>query len=204
MQFDFLKNLFVKRDRPVPREAKPVAFALKVSAPPEEPLLACARALLQSAGADALAARLRIEWNARMRSTAGVAFPSRALVRLNPRLREFGDDEIARTLRHELAHLLAHERAGRRRIAPHGAEWRRACRDLGVPDEKRTHDLPLPRRAIARRHHYRCPVCKMEIARVRPLNRGCACLKCCRAHNRGRYDARFRFERIAHDPDRAS
>ena len=68
MQFDFLKNLFVKRDRPVPREAKPVAFALKVSAPPEEPLLACARALLQSAGADALAARLRIEWNARMRS----------------------------------------------------------------------------------------------------------------------------------------
>ena len=197
MQFDFLKRLFGKRNRPAPRAAKPVAFALKVSAPPGEPMLAAARALLHAAGAAALAARVRVEWNSRMRSTAGVAFPGRALVRLNPRLREFGDDEIDRTLRHELAHLLAHERAGRRRIAPHGAEWRRACRDLGLADEKRTHDLPLPRRAIARRHHYRCPVCKTEIARVKPLRRGSVCLKCCRAHNRGRYDARFRFERIA-------
>src|ERR1700687_2873461 len=41
-------------------------------------------------------------------------------------------DEIERTLRHELAHLLAQFRVGRRRIAPHGAEWRRACRDLGI------------------------------------------------------------------------
>ena len=203
MQFDFLKRLFGKRERPAPRAAKPVAFALKINAPPEEAMLSKSRALLHAAGAAPLAARVRIEWNARMRSTAGVAFPGRALVRLNPRLREFGDDEIERTLRHELAHLLAHERAGRRRIAPHGAEWRRACRDLGLADEKRTHDLPLPRRAIARRHHYRCPVCKMEVARVKPLRRGSACLKCCRAHNRGRYDARFRFERIIRETDRA-
>ena len=203
MQFDFLKRLFGKREKPAQRAAKPVAFALKVNAPQEEPMLSKSRALLHAAGAAALAARVRIEWNARMRSTAGVAFPGRALVRLNPRLREFGETEIDRTLRHELAHLLAHERAGRRRIAPHGAEWRRACRDLGLAEEKRTHDLPLPRRAIARRHHYRCPVCKIEIARVRPLKRGCACLKCCRVHNRGRYDARFRFERIAGEADRA-
>jgi hypothetical protein len=63
-------------------------------------------------------------------------------------------------------------------------------------DEKRTHDLPLPRRKIARRHHYRCPACATTIARVRPLRRGSACVQCCRVHNRGRYDARFRFERI--------
>lgn len=197
MQFDFLRRLFGKRDIPAPRAARPVAFALRVSTPPENPLLATARSLLSTAGAKTLAARVRIEWNARMRSTAGVAFPTRDLVRLNPRLREFGDEEIDRTLRHELAHLLAHERAGRRRIAPHGPEWRRACRDLGVPDEKRTHDLPLPRRAVARRHHYRCPACGMRIARVKPLKRGSACLHCCRTKNRGRYDARFRFERIA-------
>ena len=93
-----------------------------------------------------------------------------------------GWDKCTDTLIHELAHLLAHERAGRRRIAPHGAEWRRACSDLGLTDEKRTHDLPLPRRVIARRHHYRCPSCGTAIARVQPLRRGSACLCCCRAH----------------------
>ncbi|MEO6786257.1 MAG: SprT-like domain-containing protein [Chthoniobacteraceae bacterium] len=201
MQFDFFKRLLGGFGRPHPREAAPVKLAPQVAAEPADPLLAEARALLRTAGAPALAERVRVEWNARMRSTAGLAFPGRSLVRLNPRLREFGDAEIQRTLRHELAHLLAHERAGRRRIAPHGAEWRRACRDLGLPDEKRTHDLPLPRRVIARRHHYRCPACGVTVARVQPMRRGSACLRCCRAHSRGRYDARFRFERI--EPPRA-
>jgi predicted SprT family Zn-dependent metalloprotease len=159
-------------------------------------LLAESRVLLRAAGAAALAERVRVEWDSRLRTTAGLAFPGRSLVRLNPRLREFGDDEIRRTLRHELAHLLAHERAGRRRIAPHGAEWRRACADLGLADEKRTHNLPLPRRVMTRRHHYRCPACGVTVARVQPLRRGSACLRCCRAYSRGRYDERFRFERI--------
>lgn len=195
MQFDFLRRLFGKRDRPRAREMSPAPVAVKVVAAPHEPLLEESRALLRAVGAPALAGRVRIEWNARMRSTAGLAFPGRSLVRLNPRLREFGDAEVRRTLLHELAHLLAHERAGRRRIAPHGAEWRRACVDLGLPDERRTHDLPLPRRVVARRHHYRCPSCGTTIARVQPLRRGSACIRCCRAHNHGRYDARFRFER---------
>jgi predicted SprT family Zn-dependent metalloprotease len=205
MQFDFLKRLFGKRERSPAREARP-PVAVKVVAEPRDPLSAealafldTARVLLRAAGAEALAARVRVEWDARLRTTAGLAFPGRSLVRLNPRLREFGDAEIQRTLRHELAHLLAHERAGRRRIAPHGAEWRRACCDLGLRDEKRTHDLPLPRRVMARRHHYRCAGCGVTIARVQPLRRGSACLRCCRAHNRGRYDARFRFERVVPD-----
>ena len=201
MQFDFLRQLLGKPPRTRPEPAKPVKFELNASAPPVDSILETARTLLNAAGAPALAARVRVEWNARMRSTAGVAFPSRSLVRLNPRLREFGDDEIDRTLRHELAHLLAHERAGRRRIAPHGKEWRRACIDLGVRDEKRTHDLPLPRRKVARRHHYRCPACGTTIGRVKPLARGSACIRCCRTHNRGRYDARFRFERIGPPPE---
>lgn len=196
MQFDFLRHLFGKRDRPRAREMSLAPLAVKVVAEPHEPLLEESRALLRAVGAHALAERVRLEWNARMRSTAGLAFPGRSLVRLNPRLREFGEAEVRRTLLHELAHLLAHERAGRRRIAPHGAEWRRACVDLGLTDEKRTHDLPLPRRTVARRYHYRCPSCATTIARVQPLRRGSACLNCCRAHNRGRYDARFRFERI--------
>jgi len=197
MQFDFLRRLFGKRERPRAREAQSSPVAVKVVGEPPDPLLAESRVLLRAAGAMALAERVRVEWDSRLRTTAGLAFPGRSLVRLNPRLREFGDDEIQRTLRHELAHLLAHERAGRRRIAPHGAEWRRACADLGLADEKRTHNLPLPRRVMTRRHHYRCPACGVAVARVQPMRRGSACLRCCRAHNRGRYDERFRFERIA-------
>jgi predicted SprT family Zn-dependent metalloprotease len=200
MQFDFFKGLFARSPLPLrpatpaPRVQPPTAARARHSS--AATLLAEARTLLVAAGASALAARVQVRWNPRMRSTAGMAYPGKALVTLNPRLREFGDEEIARTLRHELAHLLAHDRAGRRRIAPHGAEWRRACRDLGLVDEKRTHDLPLPRRAVTRRHHYRCPACGVQVARVKPLRRDSACLACCRAHNRGRYDARFRFIKL--------
>src|SRR5687768_17395412 len=154
------------------------------------------RELLQAVGAPDLAARLRVRWNVRMRSTAGTAFPEKGLITLNPRLREFGDEEIDRTLRHELAHLLAHHRAGRRRIPPHGAEWRRACQMLGAPDEPRCHDLPLPRRSLRPRHFYRCPHCALELRRVRPLRSRSACLACCRAHSAGRYDERFRLVKL--------
>ncbi len=203
MQFDFIRRLFGGRPqtpRPAPPQAKRPASAKPVSVSPGKhdatELTEESRTLLCGVEAHALAARVQVRWNPRMRSTAGMAYPGKALVTLNPRLREFGEAEISRTLRHELAHLLAHERAGRRRIAPHGEEWRRACRDLGLPDEKRTHELPLPRRAVSRPYHYRCPVCGAQLARVRPLRRDSACLRCCRAHNRGRFDARFRFVRV--------
>jgi predicted SprT family Zn-dependent metalloprotease len=155
-----------------------------------------ARALLAEAGAEEVARIVRVVWNSRMRSTAGLAYPRRGLVHLNPRLREFGGEEVDRTLRHELAHLLAHHRAGRRRIAPHGPEWARACRDLGLVDEKRCHNLPLPRRQMTARHFYRCPNCALELKRVRPLRRKSACLVCCRRHSGGSYDERFRFKKV--------
>ena len=71
-------------------------------------------------------------WNARMRTTAGVAVASRWEIWLNPALRGISPHEVERTLLHELAHLLAQHRVGRRRIAPHGQEWRQACQDLGI------------------------------------------------------------------------
>lgn len=177
------------------------AFTLPVSVAidPHDaaPLEQLARDLLRSAGCHALARRVRVRWNARMRSTAGTASSAKSLITLNPRLVEFGWVEVDRTLRHELAHLLAHERAGRRRIAPHGREWQNACAALGLTDEKRCHDLPLPRRQFSPRHHYRCPHCAVVIGRVRPLRRKSACLACCRQHNHGRYDERFRFEKVS-------
>ncbi len=125
-----------------------------------------------------------------------MAFAAKALITLNPKLVAFGHEEVDRTLRHELAHLLAHHRYGRRRIAAHGPEWQAACIDLGLVDEKRCHNLPLPRRKMTRRHLYRCPGCGIEVPRVRPLRRKSACLACCRLHARGAYDERFRFIKV--------
>lgn len=192
MQLDFFTKLTAVARRALarPRPATTVVLA------DDDPWQAHARTLLQAVGCDDLAARVMVRWNPRMRSTAGVAYPGKALIRLNPRLRDFGDAEIDRTLRHELAHLLAHHRAGRRRIAPHGKEWQAACEALGLPGEKRCHDLPFPRRTMRAGLQYRCIHCGLVIHRVRPLRRKSACLSCCKAHSRGQYDKRFRFVKI--------
>jgi predicted SprT family Zn-dependent metalloprotease len=103
-------------------------------------------------------------------------------------------DEIDRTLRHELAHLLAQWRVGRRRIAPHGIEWRQACRDLGIADEARCHNLPFATKVCVRRYVYVCPNCKEKFPRVRRIRRAIACLACCRKLNGGDFDPRFRLK----------
>ena len=149
--------------------------------------------MLEALGATDLAASVQVEWNARLFSAAGRADHRRHLISLNPRLREHGAAEIDRTLRHELAHLLAQSRAGRRRLAPHGTEWRKACRDLGIGDESRTHALPFPVHRRARRFLYQCPRCRKEFPRVRRIKRAVACLECCRKFNRGKFDPSARL-----------
>src|SRR5678815_473330 len=123
--------------------------------PGRDPALeAAARDLLLGQGATTLAAQVRVEWSARLRTAAGHAECGSARVLLNRRLAAHGEAEIDRTLRHELAHLLAQFRAGRRRVAPHGTEWRNACRALGIGDESRTHALPFPVQRRSRRFLY--------------------------------------------------
>ncbi|MEI8235046.1 MAG: SprT-like domain-containing protein [Verrucomicrobiota bacterium] len=163
----------------------------------ETTLEATARHLLTSVGCRALARLVHVRWNRRLRTTAGLANYTHWTVALNPKVVPFGMEEVDRTLRHELAHLLARYRAGRRRIQPHGPEWRQACADLGLDGEKRCHELPLPRRYVSRKVVYRCRHCHAEVRRVRPFRRPVACLKCCRSFNRGRYDERYRFELVA-------
>lgn len=140
-----------------------------------------------------LAEKLLVGWNSRMSTTAGVAIASHCEIWLNPALREISHEEVDRTLLHELAHLLARHRHGRRPLAPHGAEWRKACRDLGIPGEKRTHQLPFVSRRLKRRYRLRCPGCGESHDRVRRPRGRIACLSCCRTHNRGLYDERFRL-----------
>lgn len=214
MEFDFIKRLFSSTPKPA-EPAKPAPkpapaqrerrFDIRVNPPgpnlpKESELLHQARLLLLAAGSTHLTGRVDVRWNPRMRSTAGMAYWYKSLVTLNPRLAQFGAEEIDRTLRHELAHLLAQERAGKRRIQPHGPEWRKACRDLGLRDEKRTHDLPLPRRTATPRYLYQCPACGQQLARVKPIRKPSACLKCCRTHAKGRYDERFKFQPVKSAP----
>jgi SprT protein len=155
-----------------------------------------ARDLLRANGANRIATELRVEWNARLKTAAGRADYCQKLISLNPRLLEHSA-EIDRTLRHELAHLLAQFRAGRRRILPHGEEWQEACRDLGIKGEKRCHSLPFPARRYVAHFIYRCPNCRQEFPRVRRVRRAVACLACCRAHNGGEFDARFRLNLVS-------
>ena len=155
-----------------------------------------AREILRALNAEELATAIHVEWNARLFSAAGRADSRRNLVSLNPRLREHDAAEIERTLRHELAHLLAQSRAGRRRISPHGREWRKACRDLGIADEARCHTLPFPVKQRARRYLYRCSRCGKDFPRVRRIKRTVACLECCRKFNRGKFDPKARLRLV--------
>jgi len=151
-----------------------------------------AREFLGTLGASKIADELRVEWNPRLKTAAGRADYREKLISLNPRLIEH-PSEIDRTLRHELAHILAQFRAGRRRIPPHGAEWQQACVDLGIADEKRCHNLAFPAQTYAARFVYCCPNCHKEFPRVRRVRRAVACLACCRKYNGGSFDSRFRL-----------
>jgi len=140
-----------------------------------------------------LARKVKVCWNTRMQSTAGRACWPDCVIELNPRLKGIGEDELWRTLRHELAHLVAYERSSRRSIAPHGPEWQLACAELGIPGEQPYHELPLPTRAVRHRHIYVCRHCQTELQRVKPIRRAVACYDCCRKFNKGYYDDRFRM-----------
>jgi len=193
----FARQADPRRGHPGEGEAVAALSGLPQGDFTEGALETTARQLLEAVGCRALARQVRVRWNRRLRTTAGLANYLHWTVSLNPRLVVFGMEEVDRTLRHELAHLLARYRAGRRRIQPHGPEWRQACLDLGLDGEKRCHELPLPRRRVARKVLYRCRNCKAEVRRVRPFRRAVACLKCCREFNRGRYDDRYRFDLVA-------
>jgi len=157
-------------------------------------------ALSKELGLDLLAERVKVYWNPRMRSTAGRAFYNESQIELNPKLYEVAEAEVLPTLLHELAHLVAHARAGRRRIAPHGIEWQQACTDLGIPNAAVTHALPLPSHKQKKNWKYTCPVCGEVILRTRKIKRRyVACYPCCKKYNRGSYASKFRLqeERLA-------
>lgn len=140
-----------------------------------------------------LSRKVEVRWNARMQTTAGRAWWPARLIELNPKLKDQAPEEMWRTLRHELAHLVAYERAGRRRIEPHGTEWRAACAELGIPHEQPYHTLPFKRKRMRRNFAYTCPYCLVVIRRVKRITRQVACYECCRKYNGGMFDLRFKL-----------
>ena len=144
-------------------------------------------------GLPELARKVLVSWNPRMQTTAGRAWWPDRLIELNPKLRDCEPDQVWRTLKHELAHLIAYERCGRKRIDPHGAEWATACTDLGIPGEQPFHTLPFKRRRVKRNHAYVCPHCQTTIHRVKPIRRAVACYDCCRKFNAGAYHDSYRL-----------
>jgi SprT protein len=162
----------------------------------DEALEAQAREWLHALELPGGAKLLTVSWNARLRSTAGYARYPKWAVELNPLLRDF-EGQVERTLKHELAHLIAYHRSGRRRIEPHGREWRQACVDLGIAGEKAHHRLPLPRNEVVRKLVYACPACQTTVQRVRKFRRPTACLHCCNKHASGQYDGRFKLALVA-------
>ncbi len=156
-----------------------------------EDILKGAMDLALDLGGRPFAAKIKVVWNARMRSTAGRAHWPTCRIELNPKLLLVDLEQVRRTLLHELAHLLAYHRAKGRRIQPHGQEWRLACVDLGIPGEKVTHNLPLPRQKQRRHWAYHCPVCLEKVERVRRMQGKQACYSCCKLHNGGNYHAKF-------------
>ncbi len=178
-----------------PSEPSPSPPADNRDATEAEDLTLLCQQLLQQLEMPGMAKIVRVRWNPRMRSTAGYASYPSWRIELNPKLRDF-EGQTERTLKHELAHLVAYHRAGRRRIEPHGPEWRRACADLGIPDESARHTLPLPQRKMSRKYTYACAHCGLIVHRVRKFARGTACRKCCDTYNRGQFDAKYRFVQV--------
>ena len=134
---------------------------------------------------------VKVFWNNRLKTTAGVADWRKRTITLNTSLKKISSQEIERTLLHELAHLLAQYRVGEKRIYPHGTAWHKACRDLGIPNETRCHTLPFEQKRLPRPYEYSCPHCGDTFTRTRPMRYAAACHACCLKYNRGRYDKRF-------------
>ena len=170
---------------------------LSLEALDEECLLEHVRQWLQPLLLKRLIKQVQVKWNSRLQTTAGRAHYRESRIELNPKLIALADvAEIERTLKHELAHLVAYERCGklrRRKLQPHGIEWRQACADLGIAGESRCHELALPGRQMQRKFSYACPACEVVILRVRRFKGYVSCYSCCRKQSGGRYDKRFQL-----------
>jgi SprT protein len=108
-------------------------------------------------------------------------------------LRECEAEELWRTLKHELAHLVAYERCGRRQHRSARAGVAAACSELGIPNEKPYHNAAVQAPEHEAQPLLHLPQLFLTIHRVKPIQRTVACYDCCRKFNQGAYHDRFRL-----------
>ena len=149
----------------------------------------------------------RIAWSRRLTRAAGNIEVRRKVIKLSvPLLIEaFGGDSLfaptfvicgvpcespqsalREILKHEMIHLWLHERG---LPSGHTTEFRAKARAIGQPKTRHAIDLPRPRHGWL----YTCAHCGHEFARRRRYSRAVACGLCCKKHNGGSFEARFKL-----------
>ena len=93
--------------------------------------------------------KVKVEWNARLTTTAGRAFVRNGRIELNPTLLARAFDQVHVVLVHEAAHVAAFRLFGGN-IPHHGRHWRGLMRLAGLEPDV-THDIPIDDIAPARR-----------------------------------------------------
>ncbi|NBB95892.1 MAG: hypothetical protein GVY16_09165 [Planctomycetes bacterium] len=123
--------------------------------------------------------KVSVVYNPRLRTTLGRAILNARRVELNPHLLRDNPAELVPTLAHELAHLVVHRRHGTR-VAPHGPQFRRLMRRLGL-SSRATHALDVERVRRRRKSKYlylhRCSDCGYSFV-ARRARRNCYCKAC--------------------------
>lgn len=135
---------------------------------------------------------VRILPSSRMIHALARAFPATGLIRINKRVLEFGSEEqIREILTHEAAHIACWLIHHRRKLRPHGPEWRELMQRAGFEPRVRmdAHALPslcdAPARQRPLRYEHHCPVCGWS-RRAKTTNRRWRCADCVRAGRKGR------------------
>lgn len=120
----------------------------------------------------------------RARQRFGLCHYGNKTISLSRVLTELNDAaQVEDTLLHEIAHALTPG-------AAHGPGWREACRRLGA-EPRRCFGAEVKRPVSS--YLLACPHCQRAFPRERKTRRALACRACCRAHNGGRYHARYRL-----------
>lgn len=144
-------------------------------------------------GVAGLELRVRIELSRRMSRALGRCIPSQGLVRLNAHLLDGPRELLIEVLCHEVAHVAAHELAGKKRHRPHGRQWAALMRAAGFAPHVRMDVNSGPHGAFLRsltprsrkqrsgaRYEHRCPICQVYRMARRPV-RQWRCAACVRA-----------------------
>lgn len=153
---------------------------------------------------DCLLPPCEMKWSRRLTRAAGTILCEKRLITLSVPLlvdpfREPGaafeicgvmcsdyESALREILKHEMIHMWLYVQK-----LPHGhtPAFRAKARAIGQPRTRHNIALPPPTSGWI----YRCAVCASELHRRRRFSRPVACASCCKTHNRGKYDERFKL-----------